>query len=235
MNKKQNRKTATLFVAMLFLVMVCVSAAQGLVQLRSTAIFKQHAADFFPKLPPMHPLNDPYFFWEDDFETEEYIDPMFSYDYVLDNWTVRIKNTYPIWTDPTWTRMKPITVVNNGGSLSGHAIPITVSYDGDMQPDYDDIRFKHEDYPTTWLDYWIESSDTAEAQVWVKIPVPSAMSQSDFYSVFTDWGEQWANDKKISIHASNEGAWDSDVAFGSDTLEATNFLLPGRKVPISGQ
>ena len=44
---------------------------------------------------------------------------------------------------------------------------------------------------------------------------PSAQSQSDYYSVFTDWQEQWANDERISYHANNEGAWDPDVAFGN--------------------
>ena len=78
-----------------------------------------------------------------------------------------MKNTYPIWTDPSWTRMKPIQITNNaGGPITNCVIQINVSYDSDMQPDYDDLRFKHES-TTTWLDYWIESQSSTQAIVWV--------------------------------------------------------------------
>ncbi|GAI39721.1 unnamed protein product, partial [marine sediment metagenome] len=152
------------------------------------------------------------------------------YDFELVDGIIRIKNTYSIWTDPDWTRMKPIEITNNAGQpLANYAIHLTIDYDPDMQSDYDDIRFKHEDSPTTWLNYWIETEDPSSASVWVKIPVipngqsmmylfygnPSATSLSDFYSVFTNWEEEWANDEQITYHANKEGAWDPDVCYGN--------------------
>ena len=171
--------------------------------------------------------------WEDHFNDESKIDPSppgagASDNYVVDSGEVKMINTYSIWTDPVWTRMKLITVTNNGVPVTDYAINFTVDYDSEMQSDYDDIRFKHEDYPTTWLDYWIEEKDASSATVWVEVPSlqngqsmmylfygnPSATSQSDFNSVF-NWQDMWTNDEKITNHLNNEGTWDPDVCYGN--------------------
>ena len=153
-----------------------------------------------------------------------------SYNYEVASGSVKMKNTYALWTDPAWIRMKPITITNNAGELLyNYAIHLTVTYDSDMRPDYGDIRFKHEGSGDVLCNYWMENYDPSSASVWVKIPYlptgtsmmylfygnPSATSQSDFYSVFTDWEEHWPNDEQISYHSNNEGAWDSDVAYGN--------------------
>jgi len=176
-------------------------------------------------------LSDPFFTWEDLFDTEEHIDPGLSHDYEVNDGTVGIKNTYPVWTDPSWTRLKPITLTNNASeALTDYAVHMTIAYESEMQPDYGDLRFKHQDFATTWLDYWIEASDNASASVWIKIPVippgtsmlylfygnPTAQSQSDYYSVFTTWQENWPNDEKITVHSNDEGAWDPEVEYGSN-------------------
>ena len=141
-----------------------------------------------------------------------------------------MKNTYSIWDDSSWTKMKLVTVKNNVGQiLDNYAVRLIVDYDSDMQSDYGDIRFKHEDYETIWLDYWIEDKNVNSAIVWVKFPSlplgqsnmymfygnPGTTDQSDFYSVFSDWDEEWANDEKVSTHIYSEGAWDPDVAYGN--------------------
>jgi hypothetical protein len=178
----------------------------------------------------MAPLlrDDNYFIWEDLFNDATKVDPTMSYNYDIVGGFVKIKNTYPLWTDPDWTRMKSITITADQ-ALTNYAIHLTVNYDSDMQSDYDDLRFKHEDSGDVVLNYWIENCTSSSASVWVKIPTlptgnsvmylfygnPDAQSQSDFYGVFTDWQEQWANDEQISYHGSNEGAWDADVCFGN--------------------
>ncbi|PNX46865.1 MAG: hypothetical protein BV456_11715 [Thermoplasmata archaeon M8B2D] len=118
-----------------------------------------------------------------------------------------------------------------GYTVSHYAIKLTISYDSDMNPDFHDIRFKHESFPTQWLDYWIEDyTHASSAIVWVNFPSlktgssemylfygnPSASDQSDFYAVFSQWEAEWANDNKISVHLYTEGAWDPDVAFGNN-------------------
>ena len=183
-----------------------------------------------PTQPKM--MADPYFTWGDDFSTEEHIDPELSMDYQDSNGLIGIKNTYTVWTDSAWTRLKPITLTNIVGTpLTDYAVHLTITYESEMQPAYDDIRFKHEDFVTTWLDYWIENADNTSASVWVKIPTiptgtsmlylfygnPDAQSQSDYYSVFTDWQEHWANDEKITVHSNDEGAWDPEVEYGANS------------------
>jgi len=232
--KKHNKKYGKLVVFTLFFILISMSAAQALVQFNIIDT-KEPVASNNMKVnddPLPQPLDDPYFTWEDGFETLEWIDPdpTLSYDFELVDGIIQMKNTYSIWTDPAWTRMKPIEITNNAGQpLSNYAVQLTIDYDPDMQSDYDDIRFKHEDSPTTWLDYWIETEDSSSASVWVEVPViptgtsmmylfygnPSATSLSDFYSVFSDWEEEWANDEQITYHANVEGAWDPDVCYGN--------------------
>ena len=175
--------------------------------------------------------------WQDDFNDASKIDPSppgsgESDNYEVASGKVSMINTYAAWTDPAWTKMKPITLTNNeGSSISNYPLLLTINYDSNMDPDYEDIRFKHENNVGTYLDYWIESYDTSSAKVWVRIPNvptgqsemylfygnPSATSESDFADVFTDWDYQWSSDEKVTNHADNEGTWDPDVSFdGTD-------------------
>jgi len=234
--KKDNKKYIKLMVFAIFFLLAFISAVQGVVQLNIINLkqsFISTDSIFLNDPESINPIVDPYFIWEDDFESMEFIDPdpSFSYDFELVDGTIQIKNTYDVWTDPSWTRMKPIEITNNlGQTLTNYAIHLTVDYDSDMQSGYEDIRFKHENSPSTWLDYWIETQDPISASVWVEIPViptgysmlylfygnPSANDLSDFYSVFSDWDEEWANDEQITYHLDNEGAWDPDTCYGND-------------------
>ncbi|MFW6120447.1 MAG: DUF2341 domain-containing protein [Petrotogales bacterium] len=228
---KNNQNFGRLVVFLLFIILVTVSAAQGLIQIGVENKTEEGTIDSLQPVDGSPPLfDDPYYTWEDGFDTMEWIEADMSYNFTIVDSVAKIKNTYPVWTDSDWTRLKPINLTNNAGqTLLDYAINLTIDYDPDMQEDYEDIRFKHEDYPTTWLDYWIESKDSSSASVWVNIPEistgssmmflfygnPDATDQSDFYSVFSDWEEKWANDEKITYHGNNEGAWDPDVCHGN--------------------
>lgn len=173
--------------------------------------------------------------WEDNFNDGSKIDPSPPGDGMTDNYEVGggvayMAHTYETWDDVDYTKMKVIDVTNSAGqTLSGYALEMTINYDSDMQSDYDDLRFKHEDDPYNYLDYWIESYTSSSAIVWVKIPSlpigtseihmfygnPDATSQSDFAGVFSDWDAVWStDDEKITNHADNEGTWDPDVCYG---------------------
>ena len=173
-------------------------------------------------------------FWEDQFNNGSKIDPSppgagASDNYVVSNGLVTMVNTYAVWTNPSWTKLKPITVTNSAGHiLYNSALYLTVAHVSGMQPDYQDIRFKYENSPGTWLNYWIERYNATTAHVWVKIPTlpmgastmylfygnPSAPSQSNYTSVFS-WNPYWNDDEKVTNHGNNEGTWDPDVAFGN--------------------
>ena len=131
--KRENNKFIKLMTISIFFALFFVSVAQAIVN--------------FNDPETINPLVDPYFVWEDDFDSVEFIDPdpSFSYDFELVDGTVQIKNTYDIWTDPSWTCLKPIEMTNNlGQTLTNYAVHLTVDYDSDMRLEYQDIRFKHE-------------------------------------------------------------------------------------------
>ena len=225
----ENKGYVKLVVFTIFTIMILTSASQGFDR-RDITVDKT----IVKESSPIQLGDDPFFVWEDDFETAQWInpDPSLSFNYELgtvDGETVVLmKNTYELWTDPDWTKMKQITLTSSS-PLSDYAVLINIEYDSNMQDDYDDLRFKHEENPSVWCDYWIESSDSTEALVWVKvdyIPVgdsilcmfygnPFASGMSDFFSVFTDWEEEWANDERITDHSESEGAWDPDVCYGN--------------------
>jgi len=123
--QKRNNKYKKLFVVTLFFVLVSMSAAQALVK-------NNTSDDRIANDPPTQPLGDPFFVWEDEFETLEFIDPdpTLSYDFELFDGSIQMKNTYSFWTDPAWTRLKQIEITNNAGSpLSNYAVHLTVDYD----------------------------------------------------------------------------------------------------------
>ena len=130
-NRKE-KKYGKLLVISLFIILVSMSAAQALMKNAGNN-----------NLPPTIPLGmDAFFTWEDNFNTMEWIDPDpgMSYNFVVSGGKVRIKNTYEVWTDPDWTKLKPITLNNNAGEpLTDYAIHIVVNHDPDMKDDYGDI------------------------------------------------------------------------------------------------
>lgn len=105
------------------------------------------------------------------------------------------------WYNSNWAKVRPITVDNTGNpnNLIDYQVTICITYDSDMQPDFDDLRFTDSD-GITELNYWIEEKmDSAWAVVWVNVPSipgsstkviymyfgnPSALSASSFYDTF---------------------------------------------------
>ena len=187
--------------------------------------------------PIVNSLGGPRGMWEDDFDNENKIDTNppgdgISENYEVSDSKVTMINTYSAWMDSDWTKMRIIDITNSAGQeLVNYTFKMTIDYDSDMQDDYDDLRFKHEDDASDYLDYWIESHDSSAAEVWVKfsaIPTgssevylfygnPSADSASDFGGIFSDWSAEWSDDEQITNHLDNEGTWDPDVCFdGSD-------------------
>ena len=228
MEKNQtNKKYQRLVVLLLLAVLMITSAAQAVVNIDRTTM-----GTIIKPIPPAPQglLTDNYFTWEDLFNDATKVDPTQSYNYEILSGFVKMKNTYLLWSDPAWTRLKQVTLSNTAGeTMYNYAIHLVVNYDSDMRADYGDLRFKHEGSGDVLLNYWMESYDSSTASVWVKVPSiptgsstmylfygnPSASSQSNFYSVFTDWDELWSNDEQITYHSYNEGGWDPDVSFGS--------------------
>ena len=84
------------------------------------------------------------FTWEDDFLDESRIDTTRSSNYLLNTieGTVSMKDTYEAWYEESWTRMKEISINNEGSqTFSEYVLDMTIYYDSDMQSDFDDLRF----------------------------------------------------------------------------------------------
>lgn len=87
------------------------------------------------------------------------------------------------WYNASWSKRKAITVNNTGNSstLANYQVKVIVTYDADMQPDFDDIRFTDTN-GTTLLDYWLESkSDSSTATFWVEVPTITGSSNKNIY------------------------------------------------------
>jgi len=78
------------------------------------------------------------------------------------------------WYFTSWSRRAPVTINNTGSALTDYQVNVDVTYDADMQPDFDDIRFVDSD-DSTELSHWRESYIASTSAVfWVKVPsVPS--------------------------------------------------------------
>lgn len=77
-------------------------------------------------------------------------------------------NVSAAWWDNSWDYKRPIEI-NSSSVLTDYQVAINVTYDSDMQPDFDDIRFTNEGEAVS-LDYWIESKvDSSWVYVWVEV------------------------------------------------------------------
>jgi len=74
------------------------------------------------------------------------------------------------WWDDDWGYREQIIIVNAGYSvLNNFPAYVKVPYKGEMQNNYNDIRFTNTD-SSLLLDYEIESYDATHAIVWIRIP-----------------------------------------------------------------
>lgn len=71
-----------------------------------------------------------------------------------------------------YLKRKNITI-SSTVELTDYQVKMVISYDSDMQPDFDDLRFTSPDGKTLYS-YWLESKiDSSSAVIWVKVPAIS--------------------------------------------------------------
>ena len=80
------------------------------------------------------------------------------------------------WYFTSWSRRAPVTISNPGSGLTDYQVKVDVTYDADMQPDFDDIRFVDSD-DSTALSHWRESYTASTSAIfWVKVSsIPSGI------------------------------------------------------------
>ncbi len=89
------------------------------------------------------------------------------------------------WWNSSWNKRKDITIDNTGNAstLTNYQVKVAVTYDSDMQTDFDDIRFTNAS--GTLLDHWLESkTDGSTATFWVEVDTIPASSTATIYMYY---------------------------------------------------
>ena len=93
------------------------------------------------------------------------------------------------WYNSSWLKRKAITLTGGAsGAQTDYQVKLTVTYDSDMQSDFDDLRFTKAD-GTTLLDAWMESyTVSTSATVWVETDTPANTVEADIYMYYDNSG-----------------------------------------------
>ncbi len=96
------------------------------------------------------------------------------------------------WYNVSWTKRKRINITNLDATVYTDAVvEIPVTFDSDMQADFDDLRIT-DSSGTTSIPYWIETYTlSTNAVVWVKVP---SLAASDATSIFMYYGNGGVQD-----------------------------------------
>jgi hypothetical protein len=143
------------------------------------------------------------------------------------------------WYQASWSRRAPVIVNNAGSSLTDYQVRVDISFDADMQPDFDDIRFTDSN-GLTLLPHWRESyTASSSATFWVKIPSvptgtktiylyygnPGVSSGSDGTSTF-DFFDDFSGDlSKWNIHIGTDIAINASYGNPAPCLEISGGYL----------
>ncbi len=113
------------------------------------------------------------------------------------------------WWEATFTKCKNVNIKNASTTeLTNYPAYVDVTYDSDMQSDFDDIRFTTNECGDggSLLDYEIEShTASTDADVWVQVPSIPASGTSTIAMYYAS---------STAISAENmEGVWDDGFVF----------------------
>ncbi len=121
------------------------------------------------------------------------------------------------WYDASWSYRRAITVTGStAGVQTNYAAKVSVTYDSDMQADFDDVRFTDSN-GTTLIDYWLETkTDSTSATFWVEVPsIPASPSTTDIYIYY--------GNASVSTTSSGVNTFSLFDDFEDGTLDATKW------------
>ena len=116
-----------------------------------------------------------------------------------------VRKAASTWYYENWMYRRKITVNNtaNPNTLIGYQIPINLTYDSDMLPDFSDIRFtwyNTTDGTETEIPYWIESKiDSSWAYIWIKVPEITANEYETIYMYYGNPSAASTSDPSIIV------------------------------------
>ncbi len=88
------------------------------------------------------------------------------------------------WFDTNWSKRKQIRVENNDvTTYTNLPVEMVITYDSDMQSDFDDLRFT--DNAGTLIPYWVEKYTLAtDANIWVQVPTTTSNGVNSIYMYY---------------------------------------------------
>ena len=112
-------------------------------------------------------------------------------------------NFYHPWWNSSWGKCKNITITGATATLTNFPAFINLSYDSDMQADWDDIRFVNTSCGNSGseLDYEFVENDSNAGEFWVRIPSLPAVGRT--ISVYY-------NNSGVGSGENPTGVWDSN-------------------------
>jgi hypothetical protein len=113
---------------------------------------------------------------------------------------VRLAVQYANWWDANWSCRCPITITGGSNAVTNYPVKIDVTYDANMQADFDDIRFT-DSYGVTLIDHWCESyTASTSATFWVEVPsIPAGPDTVDIYMYYGNSSATSASDKSSTF------------------------------------
>lgn len=94
------------------------------------------------------------------------------------------------WYDLSWTKRKRVTITNaDPVAYTNATVQFTVTHEtGDMQPDFEDLRFTSSD-GTTLISHFIETyTGSTQAVVWVEVPTLATSTDTEIYMYYGNNG-----------------------------------------------
>ncbi|MCA9366657.1 DUF2341 domain-containing protein [Candidatus Kaiserbacteria bacterium] len=122
------------------------------------------------------------------------------------------------WYDSSWSARQRIRVVNDDNTTyTDVAVKVPVTYDGDMQTDFDDLRFT-DATGTTTIEYWVEKrSIGVSATVWVKVPTLPSKSVTELYMYYGNVGATSTSDVSNTFDAFDDFEDNNISEYSGDT------------------
>ena len=131
------------------------------------------------------------------------VDAVFSI-FGIDTWELA-------WWNSTWDKKKPVDLVGTGTELTNYQVGLNVTYDSDMQTDFDDLRFVNST-ETGELNFWLEEKvDSSWAYVWVEVPTIAASGNTTIYMYYNNSGASSASDITTTFLFGDDFEYDDTI------------------------
>lgn len=109
------------------------------------------------------------------------------------------------WFDTDWTARKRVRIENEDATTyATTAVKVQVTYDSDMQSDFEDLRFTETD-GVTEVPYWIERyTDSTSADVWVQVLDLPSDGQSNLFMYYGNVVATTTSSSTLVFNASDD-------------------------------